>query len=144
MRQKNEENFCFTPSYYFISLFQLLFIAHLCGHTTNLIQYETGMFHVLIFSLFPRSDRNFIIMLRMKLLCCQFHQHFMYNFYARRSQKRKKILLSHQYLFTFTGSASVKAVRRMLMKLSQRNFSLLTVWLCIFWRKSEYWGKSFF
>jgi len=44
------------------------------------------------------------------------HQHFTYNFYACRSQKSKKIQLSHQYLFTLSGSASVKAVRRTLMK----------------------------
>jgi len=49
----------------------------------------------------------------------QFHQRFKYNFYARRFQKRKKIQLSHKYLFTLSGSASVKAVRRALMKLSQ-------------------------
>jgi len=30
----------------------------------------------------------------------------------------KKIQLSHPYLFTYSGSASIKAVHRMLMKLS--------------------------
>jgi len=30
-----------------------------------------------------------------------------------------KILLSHQYLFTLSGSAGIKAVRRTLMKLSR-------------------------
>jgi len=48
----------------------------------------------------------------------QFHQQFTYNFYARRSKKRKKIQLSHKYLSTLSGSASVKAEHRMLMKLS--------------------------
>jgi len=48
---------------------------------------------------------------------CQFHQHFTQGFYARRSQKGKKIQLSHQYLFTLLGSARIKAVRRTLMKL---------------------------
>jgi len=42
----------------------------------------------------------------------------MCSFYAHRSQKRKKIQLSHQYLFTLSGSESVKAVRRTLMKLT--------------------------
>ncbi len=49
---------------------------------------------------------------------CQFHQSFTRSFYTCRSQKRKKIQLSHQYLFTLSGSTSVKAVRRTLMKLS--------------------------
>jgi hypothetical protein len=56
------------------------------------------------------------------VIWCQFHQHFTYNFYARRCQKRKKIQLSHKYLFTLSGSASVKAVCRTLMKLSPSNF----------------------
>jgi len=34
---------------------------------------------------------------------CQFHQHSLSSFYARRSRKRKKIRLSHQYLFTLLG-----------------------------------------
>ncbi len=49
---------------------------------------------------------------------CQFHQHFTRSFYACRSQKRKNVQLSHQYLFTLLGSESVKAVCRTLMKLS--------------------------
>ena len=49
---------------------------------------------------------------------CQFQQCFMHNFYAGRSQKRSKIKLSHRYLFTLSGSASVKAVHRTLMKLN--------------------------
>jgi len=48
----------------------------------------------------------------------QFHQRFMYNFYARRSQKRKKIQLSHKYLFTLLGSTGAKAACRTLMKLT--------------------------
>jgi hypothetical protein len=48
----------------------------------------------------------------------QFHQRFTYNFYACRSQKCRKIQLSHKYLFTLSGSVSVKAARRTLMKLS--------------------------
>jgi hypothetical protein len=42
----------------------------------------------------------------------------MYSFYAHRSQKRKKIQLSHKYLFTLSGSTSAKAVLRTLMKLT--------------------------
>jgi hypothetical protein len=62
---------------------------------------------------------------QLSLSCCcvtlsrgQFHQHFTYSFYARRSQKQKKIQLSHKYIFTLLGSLSIKAVRRTLMKLS--------------------------
>jgi len=69
--------------------------------------------------------RNILKVERVKILArkedtmCPFHQRFTYSFYARRSQKRKKIQLSHQYLFMILGSLSVKAVRRTLMKLSQ-------------------------
>jgi len=56
----------------------------------------------------------------------QSHQHFTYSFYARRSQKCKKIQLSHKYLFTLLGSASVNAVRRTLMKLSPGDSPLMT------------------
>ena len=40
----------------------------------------------------------------------QFHQHFMHNFYVRRSQKRKK-LLDLTVFFALLGSLHVKAVR---------------------------------
>jgi len=56
--------------------------------------------------------------LPLKATWCQFHQHFTPSFYASRSQKREKIHLSHQYLITLSGSASLKAVHRTLMKLS--------------------------
>jgi hypothetical protein len=49
---------------------------------------------------------------------CQFHQHSTDSFYAQRSQKRKKMQLSHWYLFTLSGSASVEALCWTLMKLS--------------------------
>jgi len=42
----------------------------------------------------------------------------MCSFYACRSQKRKKIQLSYQYLFMLSGSAGAKAEHRTLMKLS--------------------------
>ncbi len=48
---------------------------------------------------------------------CQFHQHFMCSLYARRSWKRKKDW-QLDCLFTILGLACVKAVRRMLTKLS--------------------------
>jgi len=58
------------------------------------------------------------------------------NFTACRSQKRKKIQLSHQYLFTLLGSASVKAARRTLMKLSPdpdpKRVKRLTTWLVFY------------
>jgi len=47
----------------------------------------------------------------------QFHQRFTHSFYARRSQKCKKDWQLDCF-FTLLGSARVKAVRRMLMKLS--------------------------
>jgi len=43
-----------------------------------------------------------------------------------------KIQLSHKYLFTLLGSASVKAVRRTLMKLSPGDVPLISRWT-IFW-----------
>ncbi len=49
-------------------------------------------------------------------------------FYARRSQKRKKIQLSHKYLFTLLVSTGTKAARRMLMKLTL-SLSLACVFL---------------
>jgi len=56
--------------------------------------------------------------MEVKYFRCQFHQCFMCSFYAHRSQKSKKIQLGHWYLFTLLESASVKAIRRTLMKLS--------------------------
>jgi hypothetical protein len=71
----------------------------------------------------------------------------MYSFYACRYQKSKKIQLSHKYIFTLLGSASVIAVRRTLMKLSlelqkinkseMKNFSPIILYLCL-------GGKNFF
>ncbi len=48
---------------------------------------------------------------------CQFHQRSTYSFYACRSQKRKKILMTELYSITLLGSTSVKVVRKTLMKL---------------------------
>jgi len=47
---------------------------------------------------------------------CQFHQRF--TLLCLEIPKAWKIQLSHKYLFTLSGSESVKAVRRTLMKLS--------------------------
>jgi hypothetical protein len=49
---------------------------------------------------------------------CHFHQRFTYSVFAHGSWKCAKIQLSHQYLFTLSGSVRVKAVHRTLMKLS--------------------------
>jgi len=62
--------------------------------------------------------KDFVTLLYIRVARCQFHQCFKYSFYSRRSQKCKKIQLGHKYLFTLLGSASIKAVRRMLMKLN--------------------------
>jgi len=47
----------------------------------------------------------FVIFQNILYYSCQFHQRFKSSFYACRSQKRKKIQLSHQFLFTLLGSA---------------------------------------
>jgi len=61
---------------------------------------------------------------------CLFHQHFSRSFYACRSRKCKKIQLSHQCLLTPSGSARVKVVRRMLMKLNRgRRCSWKVIWI---------------
>jgi len=48
---------------------------------------------------------------------CQFIQHFAHSFYVRISQKRKKSS-SHYGPFALLGSALVKALRKLLMKLT--------------------------
>jgi len=58
----------------------------------------------------------------------QFHQRSTYSFYTHRSRKSKKLQLSHKYIFTLLGSTSVKAVRRMLMKLTpERKLSRIII-----------------
>ena len=47
----------------------------------------------------------------------QFHQCSMSSFYARRSQNRKKTVKSSSF-FVLSGSASIKAAHRTLMKLT--------------------------
>ncbi len=64
------------------------------------------------------SRYNFEHQMLIWLTRAQFHQRYTYSFYACRSQKRKKIQLSHQYLFTLSGSTGAKAERRTLMKLT--------------------------
>jgi len=44
---------------------------------------------------------NKILLIENSVTRAQFHQHFMYSFYARRSQKRKKILMTWLYFNTF-------------------------------------------
>ncbi len=50
----------------------------------------------------------------------QFHQCSTYSFYACRSQKSKKILMTCLYFFTLLGSTSVKAEHKTLVKLTPR------------------------
>jgi len=59
----------------------------------------------------------------MVLIWAQFHQRSMYSFCACRSQKRKKIQLSHKYLFTLSGSTGAKTASRTLMKLTPSLYS---------------------
>jgi hypothetical protein len=56
---------------------------------------------------------NFLIHI---LSWAQFHQRSTYSFYARRSRMRKNRQSSQHCHFTLLGSASVKVVRRTLMK----------------------------
>ncbi len=57
--------------------------------------------------------------------CSLFHD-LTRSFYARGSQKRKNIQLSHQYLFTLLESTRVKAVHKALMKFSPAvNFTII-------------------
>ncbi len=70
----------------------------------------------------------------------QFHQCSTYSFYAHRSQKRKKILMTWLSSYAFGISTSAKAVRKTLMKLTpgghchvgrcvkEENDRLTTVW----------------
>ncbi len=86
----------------------------------------------------PRPGVNFINIL---------HTAFTVVDPARRPQKRKKIQLSHQCLFTLLGSTGIKAVCRTWMKFTPGvnfinilltyfyksefcNFPLITVWVC--------------
>jgi len=46
----------------------------------------------------------------------QFHQHFTYSYYARRSQMCKKRQSSQQCHLAFLGPTSVKAARKTLVK----------------------------
>jgi len=48
----------------------------------------------------------------------QFHQHSRYNFCTRRSQKRKKILMTQLYFLHFLGTTSIKSARKTLVKLT--------------------------
>ncbi len=49
----------------------------------------------------------------------QFHQRSMYSFYARRSQKRKKILMTYLYFFTLLGFMSLKALCKNIGKIDK-------------------------
>jgi len=42
----------------------------------------------------------------------------MYGFYICRSRKRKKIPMTQLYFFTLSGSTSIKAARKTLVKLT--------------------------
>ncbi len=92
-------------------------LAEGCGFDPRPIQWKWCQSHARINS----YTQLWQIIEKIRNYRCQFHQYFNYNFYARRSQKRNKIQLSHEYLFTHLGSTSVKAVRRTLMKLSPGN-----------------------
>ncbi len=64
---------------------------------------------------------------------CEFHQRSKYSFYTCRSQKHEKMQLSLKYIFTLSGSVSVKAVHRTLMKLTHGEWHS---WFCFISFKS--------
>ncbi len=64
------------------------------------------------------SDSNLLCDANNKTRCL-FHQRLTCSFYSRRSQKCQMTLLTWLSLFAHSGSTCVKAVRRMLMKLTQ-------------------------
>jgi len=64
---------------------------------------------------------------------CQFHQRFTCSFYACRSQKRQMTLLTWLSFFAHSGSTCIKAVCRMLMKLSPTSCS------CVFCFEPKFW-----
>ncbi len=67
---------------------------------------------------------------------CQFHQHFTCNISANRSQKRKKICWFN-WIFMFLGSAEVKALHKMLMKLTSE------IWKYWFGcKKQDFWEAN--
>jgi hypothetical protein len=65
---------------------------------------------------------------------CQFRQHSTYSFCTQRSQKCKKDW-QLDYLFALSGSAHVKAARRMLMKLTPG----LVIWRFHYRNKKKVW-----
>ena len=58
----------------------------------------------------------------------QFHQHFMSNFYTRRSQKHYKDSQLKQ-LFALLGSACVKAARKHVDEIDPKSGPAKNVWL---------------
>jgi len=83
----------------------------------NLINDDEDVVRQIVFSVlqaFFEGSASFLQLANAhcRITRCQFHQRFTYSFYARRSLKRKNIQLSHQYLFTLSRSARLKAVRR--------------------------------
>ena len=77
------------------------------------------------FSCLPYRDvpHNSLKMLKKNVwrsynIRCQFHQHSTSNFYAPGDQKRKMTILTWLSFFAHSESTCVKAVRRMLMKLT--------------------------
>jgi len=64
------------------------------------------------------TERAMIFKLKKNEIRAQFHQCSTYSFYARRSQKRKKIPMAYLYFIMLLESMSLKVVRKMLMKLT--------------------------
>ncbi len=71
------------------------------------------------FRLKPKPAKKLSLFVEsVKSFWCQFHQHFTFNFYDPRAQKRKMTMLTWLSFFAHLGSTSVKAVWRTLMKLN--------------------------
>jgi hypothetical protein len=77
----------------------------------NIFKSWTNLQNLNLGGLTMAGDFNFADGLAC-LTRCQFHQHFTQSLYARRSQKRKNVQLSHLYIFMLLESTSVKAVIR--------------------------------
>jgi len=62
--------------------------------------------------------RWYVFAVKVETIWAQFHQLFKYSFYACRSRKHQKILMTWLSFFSHSGSTSVKAVHRTLVKLT--------------------------
>ncbi len=121
-----KSHFCFCLQFlFFIANYKFLMKNQFCCELVSIYKVAITIdyiFHNLFYSVLPLNVLGTSVTVdsseREIETWGQFHQCLTRTFYARKSRKRKKVQLSHQYLFTLSGSACVKAVLRTLMKLS--------------------------